>query len=138
VAVSGKDLAGNEMTADGSFRTMKNEGSVSGTINGPDGKPLANATVTLSNGMSTTTDADGRFELKDVPAGTYTMNITKDGYLAMTKTVTVSAGQATAMEAVSLASAASSGDNGLMLGIVGVAVVALLAAGFIVFRYKRK
>ncbi|MDW5562250.1 MAG: carboxypeptidase regulatory-like domain-containing protein [Methanomassiliicoccus sp.] len=139
VAVAGKDLAGNEMSASSSFTTMKNAGSLSGVIRSADGTALDNATVTLSNGMTATTDVNGHFEFTGVPSGTYTMTVTKDGYVTMTQQVTVTAGQSSSLATMSMASsAASGGDSGWMLGIVGVVVVAMLAVGFIVYRYKKK
>src|ERR1051325_3305121 len=43
-------------------------------INGP-GLP--------NNGQATSTDADGRFEIKDLPGGRYTINVTRSGYLRL-------------------------------------------------------
>lgn len=141
VSVNGKDLAGNEMVETTSvFTTLKDEGAITGTIKDADGNAVANATVTLSNGMSATTDASGYFELTGVPSGSYTMNVTKDGFKTISQTISVVAGQTVALETMSLVSNASSSDggSGWMLGIVAVVVVAMLAIGFIVYRYKKK
>ena len=47
------------------------------------GAPLAQATVTLLElGRSGETNADGRYELRDVTAGTYSVRATKPGYRA--------------------------------------------------------
>ncbi len=60
-------------------------GSIDGTVVDNDGNPLAAATVfvgTLAKGPRATTDADGRFTLNDVPAGTVGLQAYKesDGY----------------------------------------------------------
>ena len=52
-----------------------------------DGAPLRGATVWLGNDESqertiaTTTAADGRFELRNVPAGHYTLSVHRNGYV---------------------------------------------------------
>ena len=93
VDVTGKDLAGNAIEYSWSFTTMKNEGVIEGVIKDANGNPLANATVTLSNGMVTTTDLNGHFIFENVTAGTYTLNATKAGFAPITQTVSASAGQ---------------------------------------------
>jgi 5-hydroxyisourate hydrolase-like protein (transthyretin family) len=52
-----------------------------------DGAPLKNATVQLENGedrehtIATKTAADGRFELKNVPAGRYKLFVWRNGFV---------------------------------------------------------
>ena len=57
-------------------------------INGPvlcgevrdcDGSPIPDATILLSNGFSTTTNAAGYYEMP-VESGTYWVDVSKDGY----------------------------------------------------------
>ena len=48
---------------------------VSGTITGPDGKPVPGAAVDIG-GQTGTTDENGNFTVKDVPPGTHTVTIT--------------------------------------------------------------
>lgn len=43
-------------------------------------EPLAGATVTLNDSRSVTTDLQGNFRFKDLPAGTYTLKISFTGY----------------------------------------------------------
>ncbi len=139
VTVSGEDLAGNNMTAEASFTTLKNEGTVSGTVKDADGNAVANATVTLSNGMSTTTDVNGYFEFVGVPTGSYTLNVTKDGFVMLSQTVNAVAGQTTDLAALSMTKSASRSDDGSMLlivGLVGVVIAAILIIGFLFYRKK--
>jgi|GEM_PF-2962797 len=103
VTVSGEDLAGNNVTAESSFTTLKNECKIFGTVKDADGNAVANATVTLSNGMTTTTNVAGYFEFLGVPSGSYTLNVTKDGFTMLSQTVNATAGQATDLHTLNLA-----------------------------------
>ncbi len=47
---------------------------VSGTITGPDGKPISGVTVDIG-GQTGTTDEDGNFNVEDVPTGTHTVTV---------------------------------------------------------------
>ena len=53
------------------------------------GKPLRRARITLSGaelgreGRSTSTSLDGRYEIADLPAGRYTIRVTRSGYLPL-------------------------------------------------------
>lgn len=50
------------------------------------GTPIRRARVQIyagQNAIVAQTDADGRFELRDVPAGKHTLNVTKSGYLSL-------------------------------------------------------
>jgi hypothetical protein len=53
--------------------------------------PIVGATVTC-DGRIDTTEANGYYEFKDIPAGKYTITVTKDGYATQTSTVDASAG----------------------------------------------
>jgi hypothetical protein len=56
---------------------------------GDTGKPLRRARIAVSspdlggNQRNTSTDADGRYELTDLPAGRYTMRVSRSGYLEL-------------------------------------------------------
>ena len=53
------------------------------------GRPLRRARIQVNgpglpnNGLTTSTDADGRYEIKDLPGGRYTINVTRSGYLRL-------------------------------------------------------
>jgi hypothetical protein len=55
--------------------------SISGRVVNSDNNnnPLANVTLTLSNGSSTTTDVNGYYAFSGIPAGTYTLTPSKNG-----------------------------------------------------------
>ena len=55
--------------------TTGTTGSIVGQVEDPKGDPIANFTVTLSNGMTATTSANGRFAFAYVPAGNYTLSL---------------------------------------------------------------
>ena len=71
-------------------------GSVRGTVvDDGGGAPLAGAVVTLGEvGLSTTTAEDGAFVIAGVPAGDYTLTVTREGFAPLASAVTVAAGQA--------------------------------------------
>ena len=101
------------------------------------GNPIANATVTLSNGMTTTTDANGNFVFDNMTAGTYNVTITKDGYQTVTQQVTTTVGNTSDLGALSVASAPSSNNDTLI--VVGVIVVlAVLIGAFLLIRHRKK
>ena len=65
-------------------------GSMHGRIVALDtGKPLSRARITLSapelgrDGRLTSTNGDGRFEINDLPAGRYTLSVSRNGYLPL-------------------------------------------------------
>ncbi len=136
VTVSGKDIAGNAVEASWTFKTLDNKGTISGIALDENGEPLANATVTLSNGMTATTDEDGHFVIADVPSGTYTVTITKGDYKRVIENVSASAGATTALGTVTVEETAKPADNSTFV-MVGLAVAVVLAACFLLF-WKRK
>ena len=139
VSVIGKDLAGNsmtEMTSD--FTTVKNECTITGIIKDQDGNPIANATVKLDNNMVTTTDAYGRFVFTGVPSGSYSLNVTKDGFQLVSRSVNLIAGEVTELEAMSVDRDASSSDDGLALWIIGmIGAAAALGIGLVMYRRNK-
>jgi hypothetical protein len=94
VTVTGSDLAGNPLASTSwSYSTIC---QLTGIINGPDGKPINNATVTLkdSNGFvvgTAHTAADGSFAIEAAP-GVYNATISSPGNPDTTKQVTLAPG----------------------------------------------
>ncbi len=57
-------------------------------------QPLSYAVVSLPEvGVATTTDNDGQFEIKSIPAGTYVVEITTLGYEPLSQSITLPADQ---------------------------------------------
>ncbi len=67
-------------------------GTITGTVADPaSGKPVASASVSIpGTTYTTTTSADGRYTLENVPNGTYTLTVTYPGFRDSSEAVTVS------------------------------------------------
>lgn len=71
-------------------------GQIEGTVVSIEGESLPGATVQLvALDRGTSTDADGRFDLPDVPAGEHELTVRFIGFEAAEKTVTVRRGETT-------------------------------------------
>ncbi len=71
-------------------RTFSTPGQIGGTVFGEHVNVLADVTVTVSGvSGSTTTNSGGNFYIANVPAGTHTLTLKKDGWLTQTRTLTV-------------------------------------------------
>lgn len=78
----------------------KDEAILTATINGyvteytNANKPIAGASVTVNTlGITKTTSGDGRYELTDIEPGTYSLQVSANGYQTATKQITVYAGE---------------------------------------------
>ena len=139
VSVSGKDLSGKALNATSwTFTTLKDQCKITSTLKDASGKAIAGAKVTLSNGMNTTTDANGYFEFNNVTSGLYTLTISKDGYKTITQSVPAVAGETTALGTLSAQSSASSSDDTLLIAGGAIGIVALLAIVFLVLKRRKK
>ncbi len=69
---------------------------ISGNVRDADGRPIAGAAVRLSGpaGFGSTTDAAGAFRFATVPAGEYTLAVTKSGYATFVSIVDAFIGRA--------------------------------------------
>jgi parallel beta-helix repeat protein len=141
VTVSGNDAEGKAFTTmRWTFTTLKDAGIISSSIKDASGNVIANATVTLSNGMTTTTDANGHFEFDNVTSGSYTMTVSKDGYRTFEQNVTAAAGETNELDTMSLtANAANTTSNDYILaiavGLIGIVVVLL---AFVAIKRRKK
>ncbi len=143
VNVSGKDINGNSVSTDWTFTTMKNEGVIEGIITDTNDKPIANATVTLGNGLTTTTNATGHYVFDNVTAGSYNLTVTMNGYQTATQgNVSTAAGQTTELSPLSMqasSTSSSSSNNDLMIAIGVIVILALIGiVGYAVFVRKKK
>ena len=102
------------------------------------GNPIADATVSLSNGMNTTTDVYGYFEFNNLTSGSYTMTVTKDGYKTITQNVTATVGETTVLPPLIMQSNASSNDYTLPIAAGAIGIVAVLAGVFVVLKRRKK
>ncbi|HLP02779.1 MAG TPA: TonB-dependent receptor plug domain-containing protein [Opitutaceae bacterium] len=84
--------------------TTVGTGSVRGRLLGPDGAPLAGAEVSLPDArLATTTGADGRFLIRDVPAGTHQLTAHSSGVRPLQMTgLLVAAGRTLTVETQTL------------------------------------
>jgi outer membrane protein assembly factor BamB/subtilisin family serine protease len=74
-------------------------GAISGTVTGPDGSPVAGASVTLpGTPLGATTGADGGYTVELVPGGDWTVRVTAAGFRAAEVPTTVVTGQATQVD----------------------------------------
>lgn len=89
---------GQETTADFYLTPVASNGTIEGCvyISGTT-TPINGAAVQIQGGASATTDSTGHYSFT-VPAGTYSLTASKTGYASDTKSVTVTAGQATARD----------------------------------------
>ena len=66
-----------------------NVSGITGVVTDKDARPVAGATVKLSAGIGTYTDAQGRFDLKDISKGNYTISVSAVGFVSQQREVTV-------------------------------------------------
>jgi hypothetical protein len=138
VTVSGKDLAGNVVERSWSFTTMKNEGSITGLVTDGDGRPIDNATVTLNNGATTTTDQDGHYTFTNVTVGNYTFEIVKDGFTTLNGTVAVTLGLTNDTGSVIIHINPSAARTSDWWGVVALIVVLVALLFIILLLFRRR
>ncbi len=68
-------------------------GTITGTVtNGSNGRALKKASVTADPGGSTQTNPKGKYTLNDVPAGSVTVTVSRDGFVTVQQTISLSDG----------------------------------------------
>jgi outer membrane cobalamin receptor len=79
-------------------RVLASGGSITGTVSDPDGRPVADAEVLLTQAASVAvrvrTDADGRFRADEVPPGRYELHVALEGFRAQPQPVAIANGEA--------------------------------------------
>ena len=90
-------LSATTAVADFSLSQIIVPGDITGSVtDAEDGSPVAGAAV--SDGTRTaTTDASGKYTIADVPAGSYEVTASKEGYQSLTSSVTVISGVTSVM-----------------------------------------
>ncbi len=100
------------------------QGVVAGRVtDASDGQPLPGATVILTPGrLGAAADADGRFQIAGVPAGSYTLEARFSGYVSSGEPVAVRSGATTRVDVALAASAVGEAVvEGRTTNLVGVA-----------------
>jgi hypothetical protein len=126
VAVTGNKAGGDSFSVEWSFTTVKNSGGISGTVRASDGRAVANATVALSNGAATITDAVGHFELGGIVPGDYILTVSGKDYETMSIDVSIAAGQ---IEELGVLNVKTGADRGAGPDIMTTALLLTLVAG---------
>jgi outer membrane cobalamin receptor len=90
VAAAGRAAGGSVAVASG--------GSITGIVSDPDGRPVADAQVLLTQAASVAarvrTGADGRFRVDALPPGPYQVHVAREGFRAEPQAVVVVEGEA--------------------------------------------
>jgi outer membrane receptor for ferrienterochelin and colicins len=82
-----------------SWAAAQGSGQLSGTVTGPDGKPLSGVTVVVAEvALAEITDQNGRFRLTGVPAGEYTVSFSVGDRISTAEEVVIRAGQTTSLD----------------------------------------
>jgi hypothetical protein len=81
-------------------QAQSGKGSIAGRVTDSSGGSLIGAQVSVQpKGVSVVSDAKGQFFINDLDPGSYTVTVTYIGFEALTKTVTVAAGQTANVDA---------------------------------------
>ncbi|HEY0299604.1 MAG TPA: TonB-dependent receptor, partial [Arachidicoccus sp.] len=97
--------------------TAKDNGSIKGKIVSDDGTPVENASVRLKEtSKHTLSNANGFFELNNVPSGTYKLTVSSVGYKAYQQSISVGASDDTLIITLK-ASAGELSDVSILSGI---------------------
>jgi len=129
VNVTGQDWAGNGISLSWFINTTM-IGSIHGLVIDASHTAVFNATVTLSNGMTTTTDAYGNFYFTDVPAGSYNITIHRGGFADFNYTIQVLAGNDNDIGIFNMVQEKAGTDNGIfgqpMVQVIVIAVIVIV------------
>jgi hypothetical protein len=136
VNVVGRDLAGNAFAKSWTFNTTV-AGNIAGILVDEDGDPIAGANVTLSNGMMTTSDANGRFVFNDVPLGAYNVTIVAEGHESIGTNATSVAGTTDELGELTMISTEDDSDSSVLMFIVIIVVIAAIIAVVVLFLKRR-
>lgn len=85
------------LIAAGSLCAQESVGTIQGIVRAPDGSPIAGATITLSGDALlgpriAVTGADGRYQLRMLIAGRYTLRVSAPNYVGRSAEVSVASG----------------------------------------------
>jgi PKD repeat protein len=102
-------------------------GQITGTVSDAVGSPVAGASVTAGpGGYTANTDGQGHYRLQNLPAGTYSLTVSKTGFAAATQTgVEVVEGDTTSVDVI-LVQAAPGAIRGTVTDSGGFAIAGAL------------
>jgi hypothetical protein len=132
------------------FSLEEQPASLSGRTTMADGTtPLEGVTVKLASAdftAETTSDANGHYSLQQIPAGTYTLSYSKNGYMQQTYTMNFNPYEAKSFDAKLERSATNPNTylfgydlaHSLMLIGLILAIVTMIAAVYLVFRLSKR
>src|SRR5262245_16418523 len=89
-------MTGSVLLAAFLFVSQQNPGNQGGSIirgtltDATTSDPVADARVSIGVGQTMKTGADGRFEFRNLPAGTYTLTVSRIGYIFVRRRIDVS------------------------------------------------
>ena len=116
------------------FELIPMNGTISGIVtDSSTGDPISGATVT-ADGMSAITNSSGHYTISDVPAGTYTVTVSADGYKSSSQTDITVVAEATTTVNFELTPALSINIL-LYAGVAAVAII-IIIAGIAVYILK--
>ena len=99
---------------DEAFSLVQTGGSLKLRVQGPDGDPISDVSVSIADSQTTTTDSEGIAQFGELSRGTYDVTVSREGYATRSTTVTVEDGQQQARE-ITL-----SRPEGSIVGVNGV------------------
>jgi hypothetical protein len=74
----------------GAFR-LTWTGSIEGTVRAGDGSAIAKAQVSIHGASQCRSESDGKFLLEHVPAGSWSLEVKRDGFMSLEKSVAIEA-----------------------------------------------
>jgi len=126
-------VAGQTTSLNFTLTPIPTKGHIAGIVKDASGNPIEGVNVT-ANGYFDITDANGRYNITNVPAETYTVTASKDGYESSSKTVTVIAGQTTTADF----ELKSTPQSNIFLYAAAVVVVIIVIVGIALYLRKGK
>ena len=78
-----------------------NTATINGTVTDAEGVPLPGVNVAFAKlGKGTSTNADGKYQIENLPSGTYSLTFSFVGYTSQTREVTLRDGEATTLNLI--------------------------------------
>lgn len=142
-AASQSAIVTANLTTKLNFTLISSSGSLKGHVYDADsGDPISGAFVTVKLGTTTRinkTNATGAYQFLMLEAGTYSVNVSKEGYDTGTATTTINVGQETVLDMSLKPVHEEKGlSTALLMAVVGIVIVAVIAAAVLMLMKRRK